>query len=379
MTQWKSITRGMQAYKTTLERNRQAVDERNGKVLLVTLISILAVFLMLLAYSFIDPEFTYLQMTFAVVVVVCAALLAVLCGVRSMRGLVMLYIVYALLNAYSCVTSAFISPDFICVTILASLFLPQMLYLDRDWRINTATALSAVVYITVIWRYKEPVLLADEVVNVIGFSLAGGILGYFSRHTQMENIDMKRAMTELAHTDALTGMENRRSLFELLTACEKPDCAAPLRGIAMVDIDDFKRYNDTWGHLMGDEALRQVGRCCAECIRSADVRVFRYGGEEFVIVNQRYSFEEFIGICDAFRLRVAQSQGHIDGRAVPAVTVCVGLAVQEDAADRHYEALLSRADIALYAAKAKGKNTLETYKDGQQAVDAPSSFRRRHK
>jgi diguanylate cyclase (GGDEF)-like protein len=131
-------------------------------------------------------------------------------------------------------------------------------------------------------------------------------------------------------------------------------------GLLMVDLDHFKRVNDTCGHLVGDVVLQEVARRLASAIRTYD-SIGRYGGEEFLIL---------VPGCDAFnlvvtadRLRRAVADRPIDTCAGPiTITLSVGMAAAEpaDLPSLNSETFLRTADAALYSAKAKGRNRVES-------------------
>lgn len=160
----------------------------------------------------------------------------------------------------------------------------------------------------------------------------------------------------LAVADELTGIANRRRFFEVaardLTAAARS--SRPLC-VLMVDIDHFKRVNDTYGHPTGDDVIREVSRRLAEGIRSSDL-IGRYGGEEFSIVLQDAA--SGTRLPDRLRSRVADEP--IPTRSGPLdVTVSIGLAFLEGSDDQ-LETLLARADAALYRAKQNGRNQVAT-------------------
>jgi diguanylate cyclase (GGDEF)-like protein len=159
-----------------------------------------------------------------------------------------------------------------------------------------------------------------------------------------------------ARTDPLTRLGNRLRLHEDLEAAhhrasrfEKP------YSIAICDIDFFKTYNDTNGHLQGDQALRQVADSIAQQCR-ANESAYRYGGEEFVII---YSDEGLAGaIVAGERLRAAVEALAIPhaGNTPPVMTISVGIATWDQARERDTAAVLREADAALYEAKEHGRN-----------------------
>lgn len=166
----------------------------------------------------------------------------------------------------------------------------------------------------------------------------------------------QRALSEQhARLDPLTGLYNRRWLDETLPGLLQRHRAQGRRlSLLMLDIDHFKRYNDSAGHLAGDQALLTVANVLLSQIRDDDQAV-RYGGEEFLIVLPDTGIEDALPICERLRLHV-QDASIMDtvGAALPGVTLSIGLA--EWAPFETPEQLIARADAALYQAKAAGRN-----------------------
>ena len=160
---------------------------------------------------------------------------------------------------------------------------------------------------------------------------------------------LKKRLEKMALTDGLTGLFNHRYSYERIEL----ECAKSCRygrsfSLAMIDIDDFKRVNDTHGHRKGNEVLAAVARTCKESLREVDL-VGRYGGEEFVI-----GFPETALAAARFaaeKLRLA-----IDSLSLGGLSVTVSLGIAEYSRDESVENLVSRADANLYEAKRAGKN-----------------------
>lgn len=157
----------------------------------------------------------------------------------------------------------------------------------------------------------------------------------------------------LSLTDDLTGLGNRRALDQAIQQDRQTNALAVL----MVDVDNFKLYNDTLGHLAGDVALQTVARMVKQsCARASD-RTFRYGGEEFVGLLTATGREGAMSVAE--NLREAVEKLHIPhpGLAPGGVlTISVGVASREQGEITHVEELLAHADSALYAAKNAGRN-----------------------
>ena len=171
----------------------------------------------------------------------------------------------------------------------------------------------------------------------------------------------------LAYHDGLTGLPGRRALKEAL------DRAGGGYAVAMADVDHFKRFNDTYGHEVGDEVLRAVATRLKEALPGAEV--FRYGGEEFAILFARRNAEHHLPMLEAAREAVAAEAFTVRRRVRPrkkpakprsrpaqvreTITVSLGVA-QADRQNRRAEEVIAAADRALYRAKRNGRNRVES-------------------
>lgn len=173
-----------------------------------------------------------------------------------------------------------------------------------------------------------------------------------------------RRSLSLAVTDGLTELYNRRYLSAHLEAqiAHAKASGKPLTAL-MIDIDRFKLVNDTYGHLGGDEVLREVARRIAENVRSFDT-VARYGGEEFAVVMPDTELTAAAAVAERLREMVAATPVKVvDPAAIIPVTVSVGIGTAARGDDISAEQLLERADIALYAAKDGGRNRVFCFGD----------------
>jgi two-component system cell cycle response regulator len=172
---------------------------------------------------------------------------------------------------------------------------------------------------------------------------------------------------EAAH-DRLTGLWNRGAILDLLhREMQRRQRTGDSLGIVMADLDHFKKINDSYGHLIGDAVLREVARRLAAAVRSYDC-VGRYGGEEFLIIVPGCTAADLV--TSAERLRACIAEQPIDTSVGQLqVTLSAGL-VSAPPISQHsveHESLLQAADAALYSAKAKGRNRVETASQGHAA------------
>ncbi len=155
-----------------------------------------------------------------------------------------------------------------------------------------------------------------------------------------------------ATTDALTGLPNRRYFDEYLTLLARRRRAEDRVGVLMIDIDLFKKLNDTFGHAVGDHVLREVAQAIAGAVREDDVPA-RFGGEEFAVLLKNPSPEIAAEVGE--RVRRAVSDLDLRRMGVPGVSVSVGVAVAEEP-DEPLDVVIDEADRALYRAKRAGRD-----------------------
>ena len=169
------------------------------------------------------------------------------------------------------------------------------------------------------------------------------------------------ALELLARTDGLTGLNNRRSLGEILELeWRRAKRSQSVLSLLFVDIDRFKAYNDTYGHQAGDDTLAAVARCIADNIRRPTESAARYGGEESIVVLPDTSALGASLIAE--KIRSAISACHIEhaGSEYGCVTASIGTVSREPQTDDDLTAVIKAADEALYNAKATGRNKVST-------------------
>jgi diguanylate cyclase (GGDEF)-like protein len=175
------------------------------------------------------------------------------------------------------------------------------------------------------------------------------------KRLRLEIATVQRELEEVLYDlDPLTGTPSRVGMLTKLreqrelVVREVQECA-----IAMMDIDHFKAVNDTYGHVVGDKVLVAVAKCVMQHLRAYD-RVYRYGGEEFLITLPNTDLQAAHAIVERLREGIAQLSQDGDGKGSFRVTVSFGLALLDP--DLPVEHSIDRADKALYVAKASGRN-----------------------
>jgi diguanylate cyclase (GGDEF)-like protein len=184
----------------------------------------------------------------------------------------------------------------------------------------------------------------------------------------LENVDLHFQIRRQAVTDELTGLANHGRFQQLLGAeAEQVRRYHHPLGLIMLDVDDFKAINDTYGHLQGDVVLRAVARVVRDNSREADTPA-RYGGEEMALILPHTDLEGAYAIAERMRAAIeALCIPRIGGEGSLRATASVGVAATRDGTR---EALIADADAALYEAKRQGKN--RTIRARRRAANVPT-------
>ena len=248
----------------------------------------------------------------------------------------------------------------ITMTLFAFIFFFLLLYLVRQRVLRPVLKATQLVVGLAEGNHDAPIPQArhkDEIGDMLRalhvlkarslerISLAG------ERETLIEQLQLS------SNTDFLTGVLNRRAFF----AHSEQQLAIAQRygrnlALVLLDIDHFKRFNDNYGHLVGDDILRNAVQKIAQLLRKMDVFA-RYGGEEFIILLPEADLEQGIAVAEKLRVMLAtQAFALDDGREI-GITASFGVSVL--GAGESLDQLIRQADEALYAAKHKGRNRVE--------------------
>ena len=185
------------------------------------------------------------------------------------------------------------------------------------------------------------------------------------------NVRLRDELHERSTRDALTGLRNRRYCIDALAGLQ----AAHDRGgngfaIISLDVDNFKDFNDGFGHDAGDAVLQSVSKTMRD-VCTADQVPCRFGGEEFLVVLPRASLTEAAAEAESLRKAVVATETSYAGKPLPGITVSCGVAAFPDTAAT-VQALLREADLALYRAKENGRNCVvraDNLDDGSGEAD----------
>lgn len=233
--------------------------------------------------------------------------------------------------------------------------------------VTAAIVLAACALTTLIWSfaidpanmptYRQLWTLALSTATVVSAILCPLIvLVMMDMLTQLEQA--LQVVHRMAHTDALTGLSNRRDFIDsAMRAMAEGRAQGASLSLLMVDIDDFKRINDTHGHTAGDRALAAVAAICGGTVATDDLSA-RFGGEEFALLLRNCDRKRAMAVADAIRGLVERAPWPASRADTLPLTASIGCACSDETGYL-LDALLALADKRLYQAKRAGKNRTE--------------------
>ncbi len=198
-------------------------------------------------------------------------------------------------------------------------------------------------------RFEELLLRLKRVLN--------------ERRLNQERVQMLDELKKLSITDGLTQLYNSRYFYtQLKGEIERFNRYGHKLSLLLLDIDKFKEYNDTYGHLEGDKILVRIGRIIKSCLRKMDT-AYRYGGEEFTIILPGTHGEEARTVAERLRTAVA-TEDFTDGRN-PDLIITISIGVTQYRQEEAISSFVQRADQAMYQSKQAGRNMVSCNFDEQ--------------
>lgn len=286
-------------------------------------------------------------------------------------------LIYAFLTTYNILmygvaiyTSVFANRTSVGLLFILLLMVVQLNYLISPIWSMIMTLIPCAAFCVSSILCKAPDLHLQDCRNALITFVAGTVLGFINSRERMQFIVANGRLTRevgmlsyATETDPLTGLYNKIVTQEKLADLAR-DCADKKYSIfaALIDIDFFKMYNDTYGHPMGDEVLRRVSMKMKRLAEEYDIISGRVGGEEFLLCGVVGSENQAIRICERLRYDIeSQKIEHIKSEAAPVLTISVGVVFESMGGELTSDELYELADKALYQAKRSGRNCVKHY------------------
>ncbi|MGL5259580.1 MAG: GGDEF domain-containing protein [Lachnospiraceae bacterium] len=275
-------------------------------------------------------------------------------GYFNKHPLIGLYIVMSIAIFFGIILSIYISPHNRTTILLGVFCILPLLYIDYLKRKLCFIFLGYITHVILAFFFKDSSFLFIDAANTLAFIVIGVFIGYVTQETKLNFYELETQLIFERETDILTGLKNKRKLFELFVEIEehiidKPSCAI------MIDIDNFKEYNDTYGHFVGDEFLSCFGNAMLELERKFNIKFYRYGGEEIAAFLWDHLKDEQLKIAEVIRHTVESLI--IEHKR----TVSIGYVDYTEFNILNIENAIKLADIALYSAKNNGRNQVIKY------------------
>ena len=346
--------------KELFEKNKVSINMFEYMLLRLCLNVSVGVSLLLIFFSippFSEKPIKFIYIFFALLTIAIRLLIQLFKRAVSRCPQVFLYIFFVFLAGFSILVNFKRSNTREFVTAICFLTVYPVMLIDRSYRVSLFCFGVCLANIFVAVNFKVREVWSADIIDSASFFIIGSILGTGLRSITLRRFDVNRILDHERNTDALTGLSNRRMLFDTLNQVSEGKLP-PVTGIFMMDIDKFKLFNDTYGHQAGDACLSALGSFLAKFGESNDFKFFRYGGEEFCGINGSLSASELEETANRLCAAVRELNIPFDSPEAPAktVTISVGFTHFEAKVPFDYEKHIRDADNALYTAKKSGRN-----------------------
>ena len=339
-----------------IERNRDVIAAANLKILKIGLLVSVIIFTtvgIFFCFHTIYRAVSYFVFSFSLIGFYAAA--------KKVSGhnrvLILFYIVFEFFCLFSIYLMTFQTRVLAVVGVCILSVMPSEI-LDRSYRVEIFALVNTIAMCIASWVLKSSSATAImDTFHFAGALLIGVSVGSHTRVSSFELFELQRKTNNQRYYDFLTGLGNRRKLFEDLQAEENSDC--PL-SVVMIDVDYFKRYNDIYGHQNGDFILKRISCVLSEESAASGVAFFRYGGEEFIGITRKEG-TDIKSVCNTIKRDVERLDISFPESPFGKVTVSIGFADNGNFGSADSDNIVRMADSALYSAKHKGRNCVCRY------------------
>lgn len=236
----------------------------------------------------------------------------------------------------------------------------SILFIVRPWKLNLFNFCAGIAFCLSSYVQKPPSVALADIYDCWAFYIVAAAVSFWIVKLRVGFIRNEKLLTIQRDTDILTTLPNRRR-FNIYAGEAFEDHKDKQLSILMMDIDHFKAYNDTKGHIAGDYCLESIGKALRRFGEERGIFFARYGGEEFVAVDTQHGRDELEEIAGEIVRTVYELGLPHESSSFRRITISVGYACQADAGAGDYIKLLECADKALYLAKQQGRNQIAGY------------------
>lgn len=261
-----------------------------------------------------------------------------------------MYLIYSGIYLVLLFMSLVLFKDGVGASILVLFTIFPVSFVDRPEKLFCADIGMYVIHTVLSFVIKDPKYAGLDMVNGLIATSMGITFGFFILNSRLHALNFRMLWVKEREMDVLTSLYNRRKMTETLEGFARDIIEMP-DGVVMMDIDWFKSYNDEFGHAAGDDCLKTFGQMLSESDWNANVRFYRYGGEEFICFIWDADKENIMRVAKEVHEKTRQLQ--MQHRPI---TISVGYVYCNDKRIKNFETWIQRADKALYIAKGRGRD-----------------------
>ncbi|WP_099204016.1 GGDEF domain-containing protein [Scatolibacter rhodanostii] len=344
-------------YQQLASANRKAIDEYNKQTLsTLLLLGWVLILLPLISVPFSNTKARAINAYILTFIAFFTLFLLFKIPAIKKHTLVGMYAAFSILFLLGIYLSVIHSPNMRATILLGGFVIMPLSLIEHPYKIKLFLVFWLLIH-TALAFYLKPEYVLDDAINCLCAAVLGCYLGETLVLVRLENFEAKRLLVIEKETDVLTSVYNRRKLFETVACLETENYEKP-SGAFFLDIDNFKTFNDSYGHAAGDKCLNCFGEILTKFSQNFRLHFYRYGGEEFFAFAYGYSEKELLSIAES--LRIAVQSTDVAGRHI---TVSIGVAYCGREQIKNYEDLIGRADEAAYVAKHEGRNRVHLYQN----------------
>ncbi len=334
-----------------LAENKEAIVDYNANFLPKIPMMGATAMLIALIVSFVHEAMAASRVIYVAMYFLCLIFFAITRGGRIKKhALLCLYGASIILFGATLYLSVVKGTDYPGAAVLIVLSVYPILIIDKPRNFLLMEFAFYVIHSYLSIVRKGPEIGEIDMVNGFIATIIGCFLGWFMLISRLRALDLERQLIIQKETDVLTGLHSRRKLFETIAAIEQGEIDRP-SGVMMMDIDYFKKYNDTHGHAAGDMCLKAFGNKLSSFVKKDKIEFYRYGGEEFVAFLWNTDADKVGTIAEEIRAAIANMDIEY-GK----ITTSIGYVYCDEPAIINYETWIERADEAAYVAKDRGRN-----------------------
>lgn len=307
--------------------------------------------------SFFSEIMVSSRLMYVVILIICSVLYA-FSRVERLRKFARAWLYIEILALYCLVLflSLVSGKNMSACSMLIVLAVVPLTFIDKPQNLIITDLMMYIVHTILSFLVKDIKYASLDQVNGFAAVIVGCVLGLLVLKTKLQALDFERLLVLEKETDVLTSLNNRRKLIQTISKIEKTEIVAP-SGVIMMDIDYFKKYNDTYGHIEGDNYLRAFGKMLNTEDWDEEVSFYRFGGEEFVAFVWNSDAKAVLELAN--RIHKSTTKLQLDHEPL---TLSVGYVICDNSV-LNCDFWIEKADIAAYKAKEWGRNRVVQYKE----------------